>query len=143
MAQANMTVSYTPQVLDHAQNPRNVGQIPDADGTGQSGDPRCGDFAVMTIRVRNGRIAQCKFLVQGCGAAIATCSVTTELASDKTIAEAQLLSDERVAEALGGLPPHKMHCSNLAASALHAAITSYLDRQKISLRDWRSLYTRK
>ncbi len=143
MTTSHMTLSYTPQVLEHAQNPRNVGEVPDADGVGQSGDPRCGDFAVMTIRVRDGRIVQCKFLVQGCGAAIATCSVTTELATDKTIAEAQQITDAQVAEALGGLPPHKMHCSNLAASALQAAIADLIKRQKVDLRDWRSLYSRR
>lgn len=136
-------LTYTPQVVDHAQHPRNVGQVPDADGIGQMGDRNCGDFAVMTIKVREGRIISCKFLVRGCGAAIATCSITTEMAQGKTLAEAMAMTDQNVLDALGGLPPAKEHCSNLAAGALHEAISDYWKRNRANLRDWRSMYQRR
>jgi len=115
-------MEYTETVRDHALNPRNVGFIQEHDGRGECGDPACGDMAVMTIRVRNERLIEAKFLVRGCGAAIATCSITTELVKGKTVEQAARLSDEDVAQALGGLPEHKLHCSNLAATALHNAI---------------------
>jgi nitrogen fixation protein NifU and related proteins len=133
-------MDYNDTVLDHAQNPRNVGLIDGCDGRGECGDPNCGDVVVMTICVRNGRLADVRFLVRGCGAAIATCSMATELAMGRTLEEAAQLSDEDVARALGGLPEPKMHCSNMAATALHHAIENYWQRRKTDLHDWRALY---
>ena len=138
----SQTTAYTAQVMDHARSPRNVGHLPDADGTGKMGDPSCGDFAIVTIKVRNGQITQCKFLVRGCGAAIATCSMITEMAQGKTLAQAMAITDQDVLAALGGLPPAKEHCSNLAAGALHQAISDYWERHRADLRDWRSMYQR-
>lgn len=135
-------MEYTEAVLDHAQNPHNVGFIDGHDGLGQCGDPNCGDMAVVTVRVRDERLTEVKFLVKGCGAAIATCSIMTELVSGKTVEEAQRLTDEDVTQALGGLPEAKLHCSNLAATALHNAIEDYWRRRKRDLRDWRALYRR-
>jgi len=135
-------MDYTDIVLDHARNPRNVGFIEDHDGMGTYGDPNCGDFVVMTIKVRGEHLADVRYLVQGCGAAIATCSMATELVRGKSVIEAQQLSDEDVTEALGGLPEAKLHCSNLAASALHHAIEDYYKRRRADLHNWRALYTR-
>ena len=135
-------MEYSQLVQDHALNPRNVGFIDGHDGRGECGDPDCGDMAVMTIRVRNERLVEVKFLVKGCGAAIATCSIATEMATGMTVEQAAQLSDEDVAQALGGLPEPKMHCSNLAATALHRAIEDYRQRRKIDLHDWRALYQR-
>lgn len=135
-------MDYNDTVLDHARNPRNVGFIDGCDGRGECGDPNCGDVVVMTIRVRDGRLADVRFLVRGCGAAIATCSMATELAMGKTLDEAARLSDEDVARALGGLPEPKMHCSNMAATALRRAIEDYWQRRKLDLHDWRVLYRR-
>jgi nitrogen fixation NifU-like protein len=120
---------YTEKVMDHFENPRNVGEIPDADGVGQVGNPTCGDIMKIYLKVDNGIIKDIKFKTFGCGAAIATSSMVTEMAKGKTIDEALQLSNKAVAEALGGLPPKKMHCSNLAADALHAAIQDYRDKQ--------------
>ena len=133
-------MDYTEAVYDHALNPRNVGFIEEHDGLGTCGDPHCGDVVVMTIRVRDGRVAEVRFQVQGCGAAIATCSITTELVTGKTVEEAAQLTDEDVARALGGLPEPKLHCSNMAASALHHALEDYRQRHKTDLHDWRALY---
>jgi nitrogen fixation NifU-like protein len=133
---------YTDIVLDHARNPRNVGFIEDHDGMGTYGDPNCGDFAVITIKARGERLTDVRYLVRGCGAAIATCSMATELVKGKAVSEGQKLSDEDVVEALGGLPPAKLHCSNLAATALHRAIKDYYKRQRTDLHNWRALYTR-
>ena len=135
-------MEYSDAVRDHALHPRNVGFIEGYDGRGESGDFTCGDVAVITIRVRDGRLAEVKFLVQGCGAAIATCSITTELATGKAVEQAAQLTDEEVAQALGGLPEPKMHCSNLAATALRHAIEDYRRRAKADLHDWRALYQR-
>ncbi|MBC7248869.1 MAG: iron-sulfur cluster assembly scaffold protein [Anaerolineae bacterium] len=135
-------MDYTDIVLDHARNPRNVGFIEDHDGMGTYGDPNCGDFAVMTIKVRGERLTDVRYLVQGCGAAIATCSMATELVKGKPLSEARKLTDEDVTEALGGLPEVKLHCSNLAASALQNAIEDYYKRQRTDLHNWRALYTR-
>lgn len=135
-------MDYNDTVLDHAQNPRNVGFIDGCDGRGECGDPNCGDVVVMTIRVRDGHLADVKFLVRGCGAAIATCSMATVLAMGRALDEAAQLSDEDVARALGGLPEPKMHCSNMAATALHRAIEDYWQRRKLDLHDWRVLYQR-
>ena len=133
---------YTDIVLDHARNPRNAGFIEDHDGMGTYGDPNCGDFAVMTIKVRGGQLADVHYLVRGCGAAIATCSMATELVKGKPLHEARKLTDEDVTEALGGLPEVKLHCSNLAASALQNAIEDYYKRQRTDLHNWRALYTK-
>jgi nitrogen fixation protein NifU and related proteins len=117
---------YTDLVMDHFSNPRNVGEIDDADGVGQIGNPVCGDVMRISIAVLDDRIEDIKFKTFGCGAAVATSSMVTELVMGKTLAEAADLSNKAVAEALGGLPPNKMHCSNLAADALHLAIQDYL-----------------
>jgi nitrogen fixation NifU-like protein len=119
---------YTDKVMDHFRNPRNMGEIPNADGVGTVGNPVCGDLMTMYIKVRDNRIEDIKFKTYGCGAAIATSSMTTELAKGKTLEEAMKITRASVAESLGGLPKVKMHCSNLAADALHAAIDNY--RQK-------------
>jgi len=133
-------MEYTEKVLEHFRAPHNVGVIENADGTGQVGDASCGDAFLMFIRVRGERLADIKYLVQGCGAAIATCSALTDVAMGKTVSEAMELTDDDIAEELGGLPLEKLHCSNLAATVLHRAIADYRRRQKIDLRDWRSLY---
>ncbi|HOB22543.1 MAG: Fe-S cluster assembly scaffold protein NifU [Firmicutes bacterium] len=125
---------YSEKVMDHFTRPRNVGEIPDANGIGQEGNAVCGDIMKMYIKVdENDVIQDIKFKTFGCGAAIATSSMVTELAKGKTIQEALELSNKAVAEALGGLPPQKMHCSNLAADALHKAIEDYLKKQGRSL----------
>ncbi|MBC7224914.1 MAG: Fe-S cluster assembly scaffold protein NifU [Anaerolineae bacterium] len=118
-------MEYTDLVIEHFRNPRNVGVIEDADGVGREGNPVCGDLMEIFIKVEDGRIADIKFRTFGCGAAIATSSITTEMVKGKTLEEALALSRDAVAQALGGLPPQKMHCSNLAADALHAAIEDY------------------
>ncbi|MBI5042491.1 MAG: Fe-S cluster assembly scaffold protein NifU, partial [Nitrospirae bacterium] len=118
---------YTELVMDHFTNPRNVGELADADGIGTEGNPTCGDIMKMFIKVENDKIVDIKFKTFGCGAAIATSSMVTEMVKGKTIDEAVAVSNKMVAEALGGLPPNKMHCSNLAADALHKAISDYKD----------------
>jgi nitrogen fixation NifU-like protein len=118
--------SYTDKVIDHFQNPRNVGEIPDADGVGRVGNPSCGDIMEIYIKVdENEVITQCTFKTFGCAAAIATSSMTTELVIGMTIEEAERMTKGDVAESLGGLPKIKMHCSNLATDALRAAIAHY------------------
>ncbi len=121
---------YSEQVMDHFRNPRNVGAIENADGVGKVGNPVCGDIMELTIKVEDGRIADAKFRTFGCGAAIATSSMVTELVKGKTIDEALEISNKAVAEALGGLPPVKMHCSVLAEQALKSAIEDYRSKQK-------------
>jgi len=116
--------------MEHFQNPRNVGEIEDADGVGQVGNPVCGDIMALYIKVKDDRIVDAKFKTFGCGAAIATSSMVTELVKGKTLNEAERISRNTVAEALDGLPPIKMHCSNLAADALHKAIEDYKIRGK-------------
>jgi len=119
-------IGYTDTLLEHFQNPRNVGKIPDADGIGLIGDPKCGDFLRVYIKVdEHERLAEVKFECFGCPAAIACASVMTELAQGKFLDEAEELTDERIAEALGGLPEVKFHCSNLGAEALDNAIWDY------------------
>jgi len=120
---------YTDKVLDHFRNPRNMGEIPDADGVGTVGNPVCGDLMSIYIKVKNNRIEDIKFKTFGCGAAIATSSMITELAKGKTLDEAMKISRGDVASSLDGLPPIKMHCSNLAADGLHAAIQDYLKKK--------------
>ena len=116
---------YSEKVMDHFSNPRNVGEIPDASGTGTVGNAKCGDIMKMDIKVENGIIVDVKFKTFGCGAAIATSSMATEMVKGKTIDEALQLTNKAVAEALDGLPPVKMHCSMLAEQAIHAAIEDY------------------
>ena len=116
---------YSEKVLDHFRNPRNVGEIEDADGVGTVGNPVCGDMMSIYIKVKDDRIDDVKFKTFGCGAAIATTSMTTELAKGKTLDEAMEITRQNVADELGGLPPVKMHCSNLAADALHEAVKDY------------------
>lgn len=120
---------YNEKVMDHFTNPRNVGEIPDADGVGQVGNPVCGDIMKIFIKVKDDKIEDIKFKTFGCGAAIATSSMVTEMVKGKNLEEAMAISNKAVAEALGGLPPIKMHCSNLAADALHAAIEDYRKKQ--------------
>ncbi|PRX24227.1 modular FeS cluster scaffolding protein NifU [Orenia metallireducens] len=117
---------YSDKVMEHFQNPRNVGEIPDANGVGTVGNAKCGDIMKMFIKVEDNIITDVKFKTFGCGAAIATSSMATELAVGKTVEEALELTNKAVAEALDGLPPAKMHCSNLAADALKKAINNYL-----------------
>jgi nitrogen fixation NifU-like protein len=120
---------YSERVIDHFKNPRNVGEIPEADGVGTVGNPVCGDLMTIYIKVKDDRIVDLKFKTFGCGAAIATSSMITELAKGKTLEEGMKITRGDVAESLGGLPPIKMHCSNLAADALHEAISDYLKKK--------------
>ena len=117
-------------MLEHFKNPHNVGELKDADAEGTVGNPVCGDLMTMYIKVKDDRIEDIKFKTYGCGAAIATSSMTTELAKGKTLDEAMEISRQDVAEALDGLPPVKMHCSNLAADALHEAIKNYREKKE-------------
>ena len=119
---------YTEKVLEHFQNPQNMGEIENPDGVGQVGNPVCGDVMKITIRVEDNRIADVKFKTLGCAAAIATSSITTQMAKGKTLEEALKITRGQVADSLGGLPPQKMHCSNLAARGLHKAIEDYLSK---------------
>ena len=116
---------YSDLVMDHFSNPRNVGTIADADGVGTVGNPVCGDLMKIFIKVKDDTIEDIKFQTFGCGAAIATSSMVTEMVKGKTLEEALSVSNKAVAEALGGLPPQKMHCSNLAADGVHEAIKDY------------------
>jgi nitrogen fixation protein NifU and related proteins len=120
---------YTEKVMDHFQNPRNVGEIKDASGVGTEGNPVCGDLMTIYIKVEDNIITDIKFKTFGCGAAIATSSMITEMAIGKTIEEALKITRNDVADELEGLPPVKMHCSNLAADALKAAIADYKMKQ--------------
>ncbi|HDI23788.1 MAG TPA: Fe-S cluster assembly scaffold protein NifU [Thermoplasmatales archaeon] len=121
---------YSKKVMEHFLNPRNMGKIDDPDGVGVAGNPVCGDTMTIYIKVKNNRIVDIKFQTFGCAAAIATSSMITELAKGKTIEEAEKITRDNVADALEGLPPIKMHCSNLAADALKAAIEDYKKRRK-------------
>ncbi len=121
---------YTDKVMDHFTNPRNVGDMADADGVGQEGNPTCGDAMKIYIKVKDDRIVDAKFKTFGCGAAIAVSSMVTEMVKGKTLDEALAISKEAVANELGGLPPQKMHCSMLGSDALKKAIEDYRSRQK-------------
>lgn len=123
---------YSEKVMEHFRNPHNMGEIPDADGVGTVGNPVCGDLMTIYIKVKDNRLEDVKFKTFGCGAAIATSSIITDLAKGKTLDEAMKISRGDVAENLGGLPPVKMHCSNLAADGLHAAIQDYLKKKGAS-----------
>lgn len=122
---------YSEKVMDHFRNPRNVGEIPDADGIGEVGNAKCGDIMRMYIKVENNIITDVKFMTFGCGSAIATSSMATELVKGKSIDEALALTNQAVVEALDGLPPHKVHCSVLAEEAIKAAIKDYYDKHGI------------
>lgn len=121
---------YSEKVMDHFQNPRNVGEIENPDGVGQVGNPTCGDIMKITIKVKDNVIEDIKFKTFGCGAAVATSSMVTELVKGKTLDYAKKITNKVVADALDGLPPIKMHCSNLAADALHKAIEDYEEKHK-------------
>ena len=124
---------YSEKVMDHFRNPRNVGQIDDADGVGEVGNAKCGDIMRMYIKVDDeGIITDCKFNTFGCGSAIATSSMATELIKGKSVDEALELSNKAVVEALDGLPTHKIHCSVLAEEAVRAAVKDYYDRKGIA-----------
>ena len=116
---------YTEKVMDHFNNPRNVGEVPNADAVGQVGNPVCGDIMKITMKIENDVITDVKFKTFGCGAAVATSSMATELVKGKSIDEALQLTNAAVAEALDGLPPQKMHCSVLAEEAVKLAISDY------------------
>lgn len=116
---------YSEKVMDHFMNPRNVGELADADGIGMEGNPTCGDVMKIFIKVEDGKIVDAKFKTFGCGASIAVSSMVTEMVKGKTIDEALSISKEAVASELDGLPPQKMHCSNLGADALKKAIDDY------------------
>jgi nitrogen fixation protein NifU and related proteins len=116
---------YNDKVMDHFMNPRNMGEIEDADGVGEVGNPTCGDVMKLYLKIEGNKIVDAKFKTFGCGAAIASSSMTTELIKGKTIDEALRISNEAVAEALGGLPPAKQHCSVLAEEALKVALEDY------------------
>lgn len=120
---------YSEKVMDHFQHPRNVGEIPDASGVGTVGNPICGDVMKMFLKIENDVIVDAKFKTFGCGAAVATSSMVTEMVKGKTIEEALRISNKAVAEALGGLPPVKMHCSVLAEEALRSALKDYYIKQ--------------
>ncbi|MBU1061403.1 MAG: Fe-S cluster assembly scaffold protein NifU [Candidatus Omnitrophica bacterium] len=126
----SFNTQYSEKVMEHFKNPRNVGDIPDADGIGNVGNPVCGDIMRLYIKVENDIIKDAKFKTFGCGAAIATSSMVTEIVKGKSIDEALKISNRAVAEALGGLPPIKMHCSVLAEEALKSAIDDYLEKKK-------------
>lgn len=124
---------YSEKVMDHFMHPRNVGEIPNADGMGKVGNVICGDIMALYIKVENNVITDAKFKTMGCGAAIATSSMVTELVKGKTVDEALRISNKAVAEALGGLPPIKMHCSLLAEQALKAALEDYFSKKGLPL----------
>ena len=122
---------YSDKVMEHFNNPRNMGELPDANGIGQVGNQKCGDIMKIYIRVEDGVIADVKFQTFGCGAAVATSSMATDLVKGKTIAEALQITNKAVAEALDGLPPVKMHCSVLAEEGIKAAISDYYRRRGV------------
>lgn len=122
---------YTEQVMEHFTNPRNMGEMPDADGIGEVGNAKCGDIMRMYLKIKNGIIVDCKFKTYGCASAIATSSIATEMVKGHSIDEAMALSNKAVVEALGGLPAHKIHCSVLAEQAIKAALADYYKKQGI------------
>jgi len=120
---------YNQVVMDHLKHPRNRGEMENPDGVGEAQNPVCGDTMRLSIKVETGRIIDAKFLTFGCGAAIASSSMTTEMIKGKTMEEALLISDQMIADALGGLPPSKVHCSVLAEKAIRAAVSDYQKRR--------------
>jgi len=121
-------VAYNEKVMQHFMNPQNVGDIKDADGIGEVGNPVCGDMMTFYIKVKDNKLEDVKFKTFGCGAAIAVSSMVSQIAKGKTLEEALKITNKDVAEELGGLPKNKMHCSNLGADALHAAIKDYMKK---------------
>ena len=122
---------YTETVMDHFTHPRNVGEIPDADGVGEVGNAKCGDIMKMYLKINDDRIEDVKFETFGCGSAIASSSMATELIKGKTIEEALAVTNKQVVDALGGLPAYKLHCSVLAEESIKAAVKNYYDRNNI------------
>ena len=122
---------YSEKVMDHFENPRNVGKMPDADGIGEVGNAKCGDIMRMYIKVDNGIISDVKFNTFGCGSAIASSSIATEMIKGKTIGEALKITNKDVVDALGGLPAYKLHCSVLAEESIKSAVKDYYDRNNI------------
>jgi len=129
MSKDDMMGPYSEKVMDHFMEPRNMGDIKDADAVGTVGNPACGDVMRLYIKVDGGKITDAKFKTFGCGAAIATSSMATEMIKDKSLEEAEKITNEAVAEALDGLPPNKMHCSVLAQEAIEAAIKNYKEKK--------------
>ena len=129
MSKDDMMGPYSEKVMDHFMNPRNMGDIKDADAVGTVGNPACGDVMRLYIKVDGDKITEAKFKTFGCGAAIATSSMATEMIKDKSLEEAEKITNEAVAEALDGLPPNKMHCSVLAQEAIEAAIKNYKEKK--------------
>ncbi len=122
---------YTDIVMDHFMHPRNVGEIPNADGVGEVGNAKCGDIMKMYLKIKDNRIEDAKFETFGCGSAIASSSMATELIKGKTIEEALAVTNKQVVDALGGLPAYKLHCSVLAEESIKAAVKNYYDRNNI------------
>ena len=122
---------YTETVMDHFTHPRNVGEIPDADGVGEVGNAKCGDIMKMYLKIKDGVIEDVKFETFGCGSAIASSSIATEIIKGKTIEEALAVTNKQVVDALGGLPAYKLHCSVLAEESIKAAVKNYYDRNNI------------
>ena len=122
---------YTEQVMEHFTNPRNMGELPDANAVGEVGNAKCGDIMKMFLKIENDIIVDVKFKTYGCASAIATSSIATEMVKGHRISEALSLSNKAVVEALGGLPPHKIHCSVLAEQAIKAAIANYYKQQGV------------
>ena len=120
---------YSETVMDHFTNPRNVGEMKNPDGVGEAGNPVCGDVMKIFLRIQDERILEARFKTFGCGAAIASSSMATEMVKGKTLAEAWEITNQAVAEALGGLPPEKLHCSVLAEEAIHKAINDYREKR--------------
>jgi len=129
MSKDDMMGPYSEKVMDHFMEPRNMGDIKDADAVGTVGNPACGDVMRLYIKVDGDKITEAKFKTFGCGAAIATSSMATEMIKDKSLEEARKITNEAVAEALDGLPPNKMHCSVLAQEAIEAAIKNYKEKK--------------
>ena len=123
---------YNETVMDHFHNPRNVGVIEDADGVGEVGNPKCGDLMKIYLKIENDVITDIKFETFGCGSAIASSSIATEMVKGRTVAQALQLTNKEVVDALGGLPAYKLHCSVLAEQAIQAAVKDYFDRHGIS-----------
>ena len=122
---------YTETVMDHFTHPRNVGEIPDASGVGEVGNAKCGDIMKMYLKIKDDRIADAKFETFGCGSAIASSSMATELIKGKTVDEALAVTNKQVVDALGGLPAYKLHCSVLAEESIKAAVKDYYERNNI------------
>ncbi|MFC1709721.1 Fe-S cluster assembly scaffold protein NifU [Candidatus Omnitrophota bacterium] len=129
MPETPENIQYSKKVLEHFSSPHNVGEIADADGVGNVGNPICGDVMKLYVKIKDGKIVDAKFKTFGCGAAIATSSMVTDLVKGKTVEEALKISNKAVAQALGGLPKIKMHCSVLAEEALRSAIEDYKKKQ--------------